>query len=711
MRPEVSSCLWSLPRLGEAMELLARQSGLSPRAVELTPPPSTIGDSATWERWIEIAAGNLGLVAEPRDTSYGNVNRLLGDISPALLQIPNDGEPGFLALIRTRGNDLMVLAPDRSMRRLSGEAVRAALCAPIEAPRIEQLDRVLDRADIPDRSRHRARTALLHEQLSETRITGCWMLRLSPGSSFLGQLRRDGHIGRMFGLVAAHTVQYLLWVASWWLVGRGALQGRIDSGWLMAWALVLLTLIPFRMYVTWAQGVMAIGIGGLLKKRLLHGVLRLPQDEIRHQGSGQLLGRVIESEAVESLALSGGLISIVAIVELIVAGVVLTLGSGGGLHLFLLIAWAALTVGIAFRYLRHHRAWTNSRLDMTHDLIERMVGYRTRLVQQAPAHWHDGEDHALEQYYLRSIQLDRSASMLTALVPRGWLVVGLLGLAFASSAGGDSTTALAVGIGGMFLAYRAFDRLAAGTAHLIGAVVAWERVAPIFQAAATEETHRTAEPADLAVDHVDASTDGRVVMEMHGVSFRYGDRGDAVLDGCDLTIRAGDRVLLEGPSGCGKSTLASLLVGLREPDSGLLMLNGLDRPTIGPDSWRRRVVAAPQFHENHILTGTLAFNLLMGRRWPARDEDLREAETLCHELGLGVLLERMPAGLFQMVGESGWQLSQGERSRIYMARALLQNAELVVLDESFAALDPETLRSALRCVLSRAPALLVIAHP
>ena len=144
MRPEVSNCLWSLPRLGEAMELLARQSGLSPRAVELTPPPLTIGDSATWERWIESAAGILGLVAEPRDTSYGNVNRLLGDISPALLQIPNDGEPGFLALIRTRGNDLMVLAPDRSMRRLSGEAVRAALCAPIEAPRIEQLDRVLE---------------------------------------------------------------------------------------------------------------------------------------------------------------------------------------------------------------------------------------------------------------------------------------------------------------------------------------------------------------------------------------------------------------------------------------------------------------------------------------------------------------------------------------------------------------------------------------
>jgi len=101
----------------------------------------------------------------------------------------------------------------------------------------------------------------------------------------------------------------------------------------------------------------------------------------------------------------------------------------------------------------------------------------------------------------------------------------------------------------------------------------------------------------------------------------------------------------------------------------------------------------------------------MGRRWPPEATDFEEAEALCRELGLGELLGRMPAGLHQMVGETGWQLSHGERSRLYIARALLQKAELVVLDESFAALDPETLRRALRCVLDRAPTLVVIAHP
>src|SRR4030095_1301871 len=138
---------------------------------------------------------------------------------------------------------------------------------------------------------------------------------------------------------------------------------------------------------------------------------------------------------------------------------------------------------------------------------------------------------------------------------------------------------------------------------------------------------------------------------------------------------------------------------------------GLDRQTPGLDGGRRRVVSAPQFHENHVLTETFAFNLLMGRRWPPRVEDIAEADAVCRELGLGELLRRMPGGCEQMVGESACHPSHAEPSRLFIARALLQRAELLVLDESFAALDPENLRLALPCVLTRAPAPLVIAHP
>jgi ATP-binding cassette subfamily B protein len=153
--------------------------------------------------------------------------------------------------------------------------------------------------------------------------------------------------------------------------------------------------------------------------------------------------------------------------------------------------------------------------------------------------------------------------------------------------------------------------------------------------------------------------------------FRYRDRGEPVLRGCSLRLCPGERLLLEGPSGGGKSTLVALLTGLRQPESGLVLLGGLDYRTLGAAGWRRRVVAAPQFHDNHVFAATFAFNLLMGRHWPPQPQDMTEAEALCHALGLGELLARMPAGLLQMVGDTGWRLSHGEQSRLYIARALL----------------------------------------
>jgi ABC-type multidrug transport system fused ATPase/permease subunit len=109
--------------------------------------------------------------------------------------------------------------------------------------------------------------------------------------------------------------------------------------------------------------------------------------------------------------------------------------------------------------------------------------------------------------------------------------------------------------------------------------------------------------------------------------------------------------------------------------------------------------------------GTFAFNLLLGRGWPPRLADLQEAEGVCRALDLGSLLDRMPAGMQQVVGETGWQLSHGEKSRLYIARAILQRGDVLLLDESFAALDPATLRRTLTFVVEKAPTVLVIAHP
>ncbi|MGA1839046.1 MAG: ATP-binding cassette domain-containing protein [bacterium] len=124
----------------------------------------------------------------------------------------------------------------------------------------------------------------------------------------------------------------------------------------------------------------------------------------------------------------------------------------------------------------------------------------------------------------------------------------------------------------------------------------------------------------------------------------------------------------------------------------------------------KSVCVAPQFHENHVVTETFTFNLLMGHRWAPHPEDMQEAETICHELGISEVLLRMPKGLLQMGGDAGWQLSHGEKSRLYMARALPQKSDFIILDETFAALDPQILEQCLQCMLRRAQTLLVITH-
>jgi ATP-binding cassette subfamily B protein len=291
-------------------------------------------------------------------------------------------------------------------------------------------------------------------------------------------------------------------------------------------------------------------------------------------------------------------------------------------------------------------------------------------------------------------------------IPRGWLLTGLACLAPAIAFGRSSSTEVALSLGGILLAFTAFKRLTGSLTEIVGAWVAWKRVAALFRAAARPELL-----GEVLIGEKEPDQPFQKIIEADRLTYSYRKEGHAALQAGSLVIRKGDRILLEGPSGGGKTTFASLLCGMRQPDSGLLLTSGLDMHTLGIDRWRERVAAAPQFHENYILTESLAFNLLMGRRWPPTAPDMQEAESLCRRLGLSDLLDTMPSGILQMVGEGGWQLSHGERSRVYIARALLGRADLVILDESFAALDPENLRLALECTLECAPTLMVIAHP
>src|SRR5262249_41832073 len=128
---------------------------------------------------------------------------------------------------------------------------------------------------------------------------------------------------------------------------------------------------------------------------------------------------------------------------------------------------------------------TETREAMTNDLVERMVGHRTRLAQESRESWHEGEDRAVESYLTKSQAMDR-AGVSQTMAPRVWLAAGLCGLAATFVTGGGATTAMAVSVGGLLLGYRGLQKLAASLSSLLGAVIAWKRVAGIFNAAARE---------------------------------------------------------------------------------------------------------------------------------------------------------------------------------------------------------------------------------
>ncbi len=693
---ELHALAWPASRLADGAALLARLAGLPLVPSELTNSPQPGIHANVPDEVVRDAVQQMGLELEAVETNWNSVRGMVQGSAPSILTVDTSSEPYYLLLVGRGRRAVDVIDLDGRRRSVAVSTICKALFAREAVPIVAETERLVDEIRVNERRRRRLIDAIVHERLRARRIRRCWLIRIPPGTSFWVQCASVGMVRSLVLLVASHIGEYLLWIASWTLVARLVFAGRLDTGWLAAWALTLAVAAAVHVNSRFLAGRIALELGALLKKRLLQGALRLDADEIRREGVGRLLGRTFEAQAVETLALSGGLSAMLAMIQLVFAAVVLI--ASGPVLPALLTLWIGVGMGMAVVYRGRRLTWTDTRIAMTHDLIERMLGYRTQLAQQNDDDWHRGEDERHERYVDRSREMDRAAVRIAAVVPRGWLLIAFFGLSPAL-VGVTAPSTLALTIGGILLAFRGFKRLTMSVASIVGAEVAWRQTGDVFHAAARAETPARRRPA---------TRDS--VLQAEGVAFRHAGRSEPVLDACSVSIARDDRIVLRGSSGSGKSTFAAVCAGLRVPSAGLMLLHGLDAQTVGFDEWRRRVILVPQFHENHVLLGTFAFNLLLGVQWPPHTNDLAAADRLCRELGLGDLIDRMPGGLMQMVGETGWQLSHGERSRLFLARALLQQPDFLILDETFAQLDPLTIRRALDVVVQRQPTVMLIAH-
>ena len=173
-------------------------------------------------------------------------------------------------------------------------------------------------------------------------------------------------------------------------------------------------------------------------------------------------------------------------------------------------------------------------------------------------------------------------------------------------------------------------------------------------------------------------------LALSGVSYRYRAGGRLAVQDIDLVLSEGQRVAVFGPSGSGKSTLAALILRFRDPDAGIVTLGGTDlRHLAQAEIWRRIAYLSQR---SQIFAGTIRDNLLIGAA-AADDAGLAEA---IEAAGLTGWIATLPRGLDTWVGEAGVQVSGGQARRMALARCVLKDAPILVLDEPTEGLDRDT---------------------
>jgi ABC-type multidrug transport system fused ATPase/permease subunit len=261
-----------------------------------------------------------------------------------------------------------------------------------------------------------------------------------------------------------------------------------------------------------------------------------------------------------------------------------------------------------------------------------------------------------------------------------------------------------VDAGGLFsflgyiqLAYTPFSRLAHNWRFVLETLVVEERIAKFREE--KEEDYESGQEMPLIGD-----------IEFRDIAFRYNEGGNDILKNINLTIREGEIVALVGESGVGKTTLIDLISRYYDPANGIIMIGNRDIRSWKLESLRSQVAVVPQ--DISLFNDTIKLNIAYGNIGKISDDSAIESVARASHAHNFITSERFVNGYDQMVGERGIKLSAGQKQRIAIARALLRDPKILILDEATSGLDSESemyVQQALE-VLIKSRTTLIIAH-
>jgi ATP-binding cassette subfamily B protein len=436
--------------------------------------------------------------------------------------------------------------------------------------------------------------------------------------------------------------------------------------------------------LSWGQGIVMAWVSERISADMRNATYahlqRLSIDDFGRKRTGDLISRISTDTDRICAFLSDNIVDFASDVLMIVGSAVVLLSIDPTLALATLcpipaVAYLIFRVrdALAKGFSRGGRAWG----EMTNVLADTIPGIRVVKAfaqeKREVDRFRRANDHILAAN-------DRVNKVWTFFWPMVALLnqIGLL-VVWAAGAYQVLNENITVGVLTMFLAYigRFYARLESMSRMATAVQRAAAGARRVFEIL-DREPSVPEPPHPVRVERVEGA------IEFRDVRFRYGSR--TVIDGIDLNVRPGEMIGLVGPSGAGKSTLLNLLCRFYDVSSGAILVDGIDLRSLETADYRKHVGLVLQ--EPFLFFGTVAENIAYGRPDATRTEIVAAAKAArAHEFIL-----RLPLGYDSLVGERGQTLSGGERQRISIARALLIDPRILILDEATSAVDNETER-------------------